>query len=117
MVNLMVNKDENLDLVFSALAHPVRREMLARLSQGTATVGELAKPHAMSAPAISKHLRVLERAGLIGRSAEGRIHRVNLEREPLGDARAWLTRHVEIWESSLDRLVGVIDGISESKEE
>jgi len=97
-------EQDPLSAVFAALADPTRRAILARLRSGEATVTELAEPFAMSLPAVSKHLKVLERAGLItrGRSAQWRPCR--LEAEPLGEASAWLERYRRLWEHSFDRL-------------
>lgn len=93
-----------LDAVFSALADRTRREILARLIEGPASVTELAEPFEMSQPAVSKHLRVLERAGLIsrGREAQWRPSRINAE--PLKEATAWLMDYRKFWEGSFDRL-------------
>jgi DNA-binding transcriptional ArsR family regulator len=100
----MAAEQDPLSTVFAALADPTRRAILARLASGEATVTELAEPFAMSLPAVSKHLKVLERAGLItrGRSAQWRPCR--LEAEPLGEASAWLERYRRLWEHSFDRL-------------
>ncbi|QMU68911.1 helix-turn-helix transcriptional regulator [Streptacidiphilus sp. P02-A3a] len=100
----MATEPDPLSTVFAALADPTRRAILARLASGEATVTELAEPFAMSLPAVSKHLKVLERAGLItrGRSAQWRPCR--LEAEPLGEASAWLERYRRLWERSFDRL-------------
>jgi DNA-binding transcriptional ArsR family regulator len=93
-----------LSLTFAALADPTRRAILARLMQGEATVGELARPHAMSLPSISRHLKVLERAGLVikGRSAQWRPCR--LDTAPLADADAWMAPYRDFFESRLARL-------------
>jgi DNA-binding transcriptional ArsR family regulator len=93
-----------LSLTFAALADPTRRAILARLMQGEATVGELARPHAMSLPSISRHLKVLERAGLVikGRSAQWRPCR--LDAAPLADADAWMAPYRDFFESRLARL-------------
>lgn len=95
---------DQLDKTFSALADPTRRAILARLADGEATVTELAAPFAMSLPAVSKHLKVLERAGLIvqGRSAQWRPCR--LEAAPLGEITEWLEHYRRFWEGSFDRL-------------
>ena len=97
-----------LDATFAALADPTRRAILARLATGEATVTELAAPFAMSQPAISKHLKVLERAGLVlgGREAQRRPRR--LEPQPLADATGWLERYREIWEGNYERLDAVL---------
>lgn len=93
-----------LDATFLALADPTRRAILARLARGEATVSELAEPFAISQPAVSKHLKVLERAGLIsvGRDAQRRPRR--LEGEPLAEAAAWIEQYRESWEASFQRL-------------
>ena len=101
----MVNfTDSALDLTFSALADPTRRAILARLALGGASVGELAAPFAVSAPAISKHLKVLERARLISRQKDGRVHRCRLEPAPMHEAGAWIDYHRRFWEDRLDEL-------------
>ena len=100
----MLPHADRLDLTFAALAHPARRAILARLASGEASVTELAKPFAMSQPAISKHLKVLERAGLIsgGREAQRRPRRI--EGEALAAATGWLERYREVWEGNFQRL-------------
>src|SRR3954469_5125855 len=100
----MTHSTERLDATFAALADPTRRAILARLSKGEATVSELAKPFSMSQPAISKHLQVLERAGLItaGRDAQRRPRR--LEPQPLAEATVFLERFREFWDESFERL-------------
>src|SRR2546425_6029609 len=94
----------DLDAVFAALAHPIRRAILEQLAGGDANVGALAAPHDVSPPAISKHLRVLEDAGLIQVEPEGRVHRVQLDAAPLSAAFGWLTRYRVLWEDRFDRL-------------
>src|ERR1700722_5311422 len=93
-----------LDHTFAALADPTRRAILARLASGEATVTELAEPFAISLPAISRHLKVLERAGLIARGREAQWRPRSLQAEPLKDAAAWLEQYRRFWEQSLDRL-------------
>ena len=95
---------DRLDATFLALADPTRRAILARLALGEAAVSELAEPFAMSQPAISKHLKMLERAGLIsvGQDAQRRPRRI--EGRPLAEAQAWLERYRDIWEASFERL-------------
>jgi DNA-binding transcriptional ArsR family regulator len=93
-----------LNRTFGALADPTRRRILEHLAQGDRCVTDLAKPHAMSLPAISKHLRVLERAGLVRRSRCGRVHSLKLEARPLQQAQAWLEEYRRFWEENLDRL-------------
>jgi DNA-binding transcriptional ArsR family regulator len=95
---------DRLDLTFAALADPTRRAILARLTAGEASVTALAAPFAISLPAISKHLKVLERAGLIARSRDAQWRPCRLEPAPLKDAAHWLERYRGFWEESLDRL-------------
>jgi DNA-binding transcriptional ArsR family regulator len=95
---------EQLDATFFALADPTRRAILARLGQGEATVKELAAPFAMSLPAVSKHLKVLEHAGLIERGREAQWRPCRLRGEPLKEASDWIGRYREFWEESFDRL-------------
>jgi DNA-binding transcriptional ArsR family regulator len=95
---------DQLSAVFGALADPTRRAILARLTKGDATVAELAAPFSMSQPAISKHLKVLEKAGLVSRSRRATARLSHLEAQPLRDATAWLARYQEYWDESYDRL-------------
>jgi DNA-binding transcriptional ArsR family regulator len=100
----MVNYPQKLDATFGALADPTRRAILARLGKGPATVTEIAAPFAMSLPAVSKHVRVLESAGLVARRKQGREHRIALDPAPLVDATRWLSESSKFWEGALDRL-------------
>jgi DNA-binding transcriptional ArsR family regulator len=93
-----------LSVTFAALADPTRRAILAHLAKGEASVTELAQPFEMSLPAISKHLKVLERAGLITRSREAQWRPCRLEAEPLKDAADWIEHYRQFWEQSFDRL-------------
>src|SRR5262245_58346373 len=104
----------NLDATFLALAHPARRAILARLARGEASVSELAEPFTMSQPAISKHLKVLERAGLItaGQDAQRRPRRI--EAAPLAEANAWLEQYRAIWEVNFQRLDGLLQVLRRS---
>ncbi len=95
---------DHLSTTFTALADPTRRAILARLAAGEASVTELAAPFAMSLPAISKHLKVLERAGLIARGREAQWRPCRLEAGPLKDAADWLEHYRRFWEQSFDRL-------------
>ena len=95
---------DQLDAVFSALADPTRRAILARLMEGEASVNELAEPFAISQPAISKHLKMLERAGLVTRSADGTRRPVRIEAAPMKDAVDWLEKYRRFWEQSYARL-------------
>jgi DNA-binding transcriptional ArsR family regulator len=95
---------QRLDMTFAALADPTRRAILARLALGEAPVNELATPFAMSQPAISKHLKVLERAGLITRDRNAQRRLSRLEAKPLAEATEWLAEYRKFWESSFARL-------------
>jgi len=95
---------DRLSATFAALADPTRRAILARLALGETSVSELAKPFNMSAPAVSKHLKVLERAGLIARGRQAQWRPARLEAGPLKDVAKWVERYRRFWEESLDRL-------------
>jgi DNA-binding transcriptional ArsR family regulator len=97
-------KGLRLDDVFSALADPTRRAMLGRLARGECTVTDLARPFAISLPAVSKHLKVLERAGLVDRRIEGRVHHCRLRPKPLEDATEWLMAQRAYWDARFDAL-------------
>src|SRR5262245_29256598 len=99
----------NLDLTFAALADGTRRAILARLAAGEATVMELAEPFEMSQPAISKHLKVLERAGLITRGRDAQRRPRRLEAAPLEEATGWLEAYREFWDTSFQRLDGLLE--------
>ncbi|HXI64871.1 MAG TPA: metalloregulator ArsR/SmtB family transcription factor [Gemmatimonadales bacterium] len=96
--------DRRLDLVFRALGDRTRRALLARLAERPAMVTELARPFAMSLPAVSRHIRVLERARLVKRTVDGRVHRCALDLAPLETADAWLRHYRHFWQESLDAL-------------
>jgi DNA-binding transcriptional ArsR family regulator len=95
---------QHLDFTFAALADPTRRAILARLASGEASVTELAEPFEMSQPAISKHLKVLERAGLISRGRDAQRRPCRLEAQPLAEANEWLESYRRFWEASFQRL-------------
>src|SRR5690349_15768712 len=97
-------RDSQLDAVFSALADPTRRRIVAQLARGSATIGELAEPFAMTLPAVSKHLRVLERAGLLRREREGWYHRCSLDARALDEAAEFIARYRPFWEDTLEQL-------------
>ena len=99
----------DLDATFSALADPTRRAILAKLAQGEASVMELAAPFAMSQPAISKHLRVLELAGLVSRGRDGQRRPCRIEAEPLAAANAWIEEYRRIWEANYARLDALLE--------
>jgi DNA-binding transcriptional ArsR family regulator len=100
---------KRLDATFAALADPTRRAILARLASGEATVNELAEPFAISQPAISRHLKVLEQAGLISRGIDAQRRPRRLEAEPLAEASAWLENYRRFWEESFERLDSLLD--------
>ncbi|HET6273678.1 MAG TPA: metalloregulator ArsR/SmtB family transcription factor [Bacteroidota bacterium] len=101
---MSTRSNATLNAVFSALADPTRRAILEHLARGEQTVTTLAEPHEISLPAVSKHLKVLEEAGLIVRAKDGRIHRMNLNSKPMKDAAAWLERYRAFWEGRFDAL-------------
>jgi DNA-binding transcriptional ArsR family regulator len=100
---------DRLDATFAALADPTRRAILARLALGEASVAEIAEPFAMSQPAISKHLKVLERAGLISRGRDAQRRPRRLEAGPLAEATEWLEAYRQFWEGSFQRLDALLD--------
>jgi DNA-binding transcriptional ArsR family regulator len=100
---------DHLDATFAALADPTRRAILARLALGEASVSELAEPFAMSQPAISKHLKVLERAGLISRGKDAQRRPRRLEARPLAEINEWLEGYRQFWEASFQRLDTLLD--------
>ena len=105
MLNVVPERtSEDLDLVFGALADPTRRRIVERLAVGEATVTELARPFSISLPAISRHLKVLERASLITRSQQGRWRHARLSPTSLASAATWLSRYERLWSESFDRL-------------
>ncbi len=101
---MAINRASHLDATFAALADPTRRAILARLATGEASVLELAQPFAMSQPAISKHLKVLEQAGLIARGRDAQRRPCRLRAKPLKEAAAWLGDYRRFWEESFDKL-------------
>lgn len=102
-------KSEPLDSVFSALADPTRRAILARLATGHSSVGELAEPFDISLPAISRHLRVLRNAGLITRHKDGRVRRCTLDAAPLQAASNWIESYRQFWEGQFDSLAEYLE--------
>ena len=110
IINHMVQyQSPALDRVFHALAHPARRAMLRRLTEGERNLSELAAPLRMSFPAASKHVRVLERARLVRRRVVGRTHLCRIEAKPLGVASGWLEEYRRFWEESFQRLDALLD--------
>jgi DNA-binding transcriptional ArsR family regulator len=108
---------DQLNVVFGALADPTRRAILARLTDGDATVADLTSPFRISQPAISRHLRVLERAGLISRTRRATARLSHLEAQPLRDATAWLARYREHWDESFDRLDALLAVLQDDSQE
>ena len=106
-----MSHSQRLDATFAALADPTRRAILARLGSGEASVTELAKPFAMSQPAISKHLKVLERAGLISRGRDAQRRPRRLDAKPLAEATGWLEGYRQFWEGTFRRLDHLLDAL------
>ena len=106
---------DRLDATFAALADPTRRAILARLASGQASVTELAEPFAISQPAISKHLKVLERAGLISRGREAQRRPRRLEAKPLAEATEWLENYRRFWEGTFQRLDALLEELKPGK--
>lgn len=106
---------KSLNRTFSALADPTRRRILEHLSRGERCVTDLARPYRMSLPAVSKHLRVLERAGLVRRHRDGRVHRLKLEAAPMRQASQWIDEYRRFWEQSLDRLGEYLEQLQAEK--
>jgi DNA-binding transcriptional ArsR family regulator len=111
MATATTTANGQLDVTFAALADSTRRAILARLATGEATVNELAQPFSISLQAVSKHLKVLERAGLISRGRDAQWRPCRLEPAPLDDASTWIDENRHAWESRLDALGGVIDDL------
>ena len=106
---------DRLDATFAALADPTRRAILARLALGETSVAELAEPFSMSQPAVSKHLKVLEQAGLISTSQDAQRRPRRLEAKPLAEASGWLERYRKIWEGNFQRLDALLDEMQTKK--
>jgi DNA-binding transcriptional ArsR family regulator len=104
LINRIDMEPDRLSMTFAALADPTRRAILARLARGEVSVTELAAPFAISLPAVTKHLHVLERAGLVSRSRQAQWRPCKLEAAPLRDAGGWIDEYRQYWEASLDRL-------------
>jgi DNA-binding transcriptional ArsR family regulator len=110
-----MNSSHRLDATFAALADPTRRAILARLTSGETSVMELAEPFAMTQPAISKHLKVLERAGLISRGRDAQRRPCRIEAKPLAEANRWLEDYRRFWEGSFQRLDVLLDELKKKK--
>ncbi len=107
----MVNNVARLDAVFGALADPTRRAMVSRLARGTSTVGDLGAPFSISKAAVTKHVKVLERAGLLRRQVDGRVHHCEIDPAPLSTAQAWVDEVRQFWENRLDDLAAFLDSV------
>ncbi|MBL9170320.1 MAG: winged helix-turn-helix transcriptional regulator [Verrucomicrobiales bacterium] len=112
----MVEFDSHLlDRTFGALSDPTRRRILEQLAKGDECVTDLARPHAMSLAAVSKHLMVLEKAGLIERRREGRVHSLALQPKPMQEAQAWINRYRKFWEGNLDQFEHYLDKLQKQQ--
>lgn len=105
----MLSRDDRLDAVFHALGDRTRRALLARLAKRPAMITDLAKPFAMSLPAVSRHIRVLEAAGLVSRAVDGRVHQCSLSLKPFKAIDDWLAHYRQFWEQSLESLAKYIE--------
>lgn len=110
-----MDSTDQLDAVFAALADPTRRAILARLREGEATVKELAEPFAISAPAVTKHLKVLSRAGLITQGREAQWRPCRIEAGPLKEAAAWIDQYRQLWSDRFDRLDDLLQELQQEK--
>lgn len=108
---------DSLSLVFAALADPTRREILEQLATGPMPVGELGKPFNMTGPAITKHLKVLENAGLVSQDRKAQFRPRNLEAAPLQEAQEWLERYRQFWDASFDRLNTYIESLQKQQQQ
>jgi DNA-binding transcriptional ArsR family regulator len=113
----MVKDAVALDRTFGALADPTRRAIVARLARGASAVTALAEPFSISLPAVSKHLKVLEQAGLVAREKRGRVHHLRLEAGPLRDAARWIEQHERFWQRQLDALERYVTAKPRKKKE
>ena len=109
----MVYYSASLDNIFSALSHPTRRAIISQLAKGEISIMELASPFNMSLPAVSKHVRILENAGLLTRKKRGRVHYCRLNAYPLRDAAQWLVFYQQFWDTKLDALTNFLKETSE----
>jgi len=112
-----MTQSQHLDATFAALADPTRRAILARLASGEVSVMDLAKPFAMSQPAISRHLKVLERAGLISRGRDAQRRPCRIQAKPLGEASGWLEKYRQFWEANFQRLDVLLEGMQANSKE
>jgi DNA-binding transcriptional ArsR family regulator len=109
-----ISADDRLDAVFHALGHSTRRALLARLAKRPALITELAEPFAMSLPAVSRHIRVLEDAGLVTRSVDGRMHRCSLNPKPFATIEGWLSHYRKFWQDKLAALAQYVESGQDS---
>lgn len=116
-IDLTAQLSANLDTMFAAMADPTRRAILSRLAKGEASVNEIASPFEMSQPAVSKHLKVLERAGLVTRGVDRQRRPARLNAEPMRDAVAWLEEFRTFWTGSFDQLDGLLDQLKNDVED
>jgi len=116
-IDLTTAPSPNLDLVFAAMADPTRRAILSRLANGDASVNEIASPFEMSQPAVSKHLKVLERAGLVTRAVDQQRRPARLNAEPMREAVAWLEEFRTFWTGSFDQLDGLLNQLKKDVED
>jgi DNA-binding transcriptional ArsR family regulator len=116
MGSTVVDSDDRLDAAFAALADPTRRAIVSRLAQGDATVTELATPFAMSLPGVSKHLKVLERSGLISRRRDAQFRPCHLEGDALGEALDWIEEHRRMWGERFDKLDALLADLQATSE-
>lgn len=110
------SSDDRLDAIFQALGDRTRRALLARLAKKPAMITELAKPFAMSLPAVSRHIRVLESAGLVARAVDGRVHQCSMTAKPLKSIEAWLRHYRPFWEDNLDALARYVEADDDGKQ-
>ncbi|MCG8653251.1 MAG: metalloregulator ArsR/SmtB family transcription factor [Pirellulales bacterium] len=114
---MAIHYQEQLDRTFHALGDGTRRQMLSLLAQqGQCTAGDLGRPFDIAQPSVSKHIRVLEQAGLVSRRIEGRVHRFQIIMAPLDEAQDWITRHRQFWEGSLDALGELLEGMQPNRD-
>jgi DNA-binding transcriptional ArsR family regulator len=113
----MRTPEPRLDRIFFALSDPTRRAIVGRLAARPSTVGELAEPFSISAPAVSKHMKILEGAGLISRQVEGRRHHCTLNPQALGEAQDWLSYYRDFWEARLDELESFLEESDKSSKQ
>ena len=116
LLNFMLNQNSKLDQMFQALADPTRRAMIDRLSRGPASVSELAKPFAMSLPAVVQHLQALEASGLVSSQKVGRVRTCQIEPEALSQAEQWLNERRTLWVNRLDRLGAYLEATADEEE-